>query len=140
MLVVLFVGLFFLFKNKPTGFIPTEDEGRLFVTYEMPEATSTTRSMAMLKKIMAQGIRTIPEVRVVGGLAGLNIISFSNKSNVGTMFVMLKPWDDRKGKEHHVQSVIAKIRAATADIKEARILADCPACHSGLGCNIRFYI
>ena len=48
MLVCLFVGLFLLFKNKPTGFIPTEDEGRLFVTYEMPEATSTTRSVDML--------------------------------------------------------------------------------------------
>ena len=35
------------------------------------------------------------------------------------MFVNLQPWDDRKGKEHHVQSVIAKIRAITADIKEA---------------------
>ena len=48
MLVCLFVGLFFLFKNKPTGFIPTEDEGRMYVTYEMPEATSTTRSVEML--------------------------------------------------------------------------------------------
>ena len=48
MMVCLFVGLFFLFKNKPIGFIPTEDEGRLYVTYEMPEATSTTRSIEML--------------------------------------------------------------------------------------------
>ncbi|WP_301920738.1 efflux RND transporter permease subunit, partial [Ferruginibacter sp.] len=32
MLVCLFVGLFFLFKSKPTGFIPSEDEGRLYVT------------------------------------------------------------------------------------------------------------
>src|SRR5882672_6238473 len=77
MLVALFVGLLFLFKNKPTGFIPTEDEGRLFVTYEMPEATSTTRSIAMLRDV-ATRIRSLPEVKVVGGLAGLNIVSFSN--------------------------------------------------------------
>ena len=64
LLVVIFVGLFFLFKNKPTGFIPTEDEGRLYVTYEMPEATSTTRSVAMLKEIMAR-VQSIPEVRTV---------------------------------------------------------------------------
>src|SRR6185295_7951367 len=62
MLVALFVGLFFLFKNKPTGFIPTEDEGRMLVTYEMPEATSTTRSVAMLRDI-ARRIRQIPEVK-----------------------------------------------------------------------------
>ncbi len=132
MMVVLFAGLFFLFKNKPTGFIPTEDEGRTLVTYEMAEASSTTRSIATLKELMDR-IRKIPEVRTVGGLAGLNIINFSNKTNVGTLFVLLKPWDDRKGKEHHVQSVIAKITQATADIKEARILAITPPAIPGLG-------
>lgn len=132
MMVVLFVGLFFLFKNKPTAFIPTEDEGRMYVTYEMPEATSTTRSINMLKDLMER-IRKIPEVRVVGGLAGLNIISFSNKTNVGTMFVMLQPWDDRKGKEHHVQAVVGKVMKAAADIKEARILAITPPAIPGLG-------
>ena len=132
MMIVMFVGLFFLFKNKPTGFIPTEDEGRMFVTYEMPEATSTTRSIAMLRTL-ADRIRTIPEVRVVGGLAGLNIINFSNKTNVGTLFVSLKPWDDRKGSEHTAQSVIAKITQVTSDIKEARVLAITPPAIPGLG-------
>ncbi len=132
MLLVLFIGLYLLFKNKPSGFIPTEDEGRLYVTYELPEATSTNRSIAMLKEIMAR-VQTIPEVRIVGGLAGLNIISFSAKSNVGTMFVMLKPWDERKGKAHHVQSVIAQIKQKTASIKESRILAISPPAIPGLG-------
>lgn len=132
MLVCLFVGLFFLFKSKPSGFIPTEDEGRLFVTYEMPEATSTTRSIAMLKDVMER-VRKVPEVRTVGGLAGLNVISFSNKSNVGTLFVQLKPWDDRKGKEHHVQNVIAQIVKNTSDIKEARVMAIAPPAIPGLG-------
>src|SRR5690606_10465057 len=67
MMVCLCVGLFFLFQNKPTGFIPIEDEGRLFVTYEMPEATSTTRNVAMLQDIMKR-IEDIPEIRVAGGL------------------------------------------------------------------------
>ncbi len=132
MMVCLFIGLFFLFKNKPSGFIPTEDEGRMFVTYEMPEGTSTTRSVAMLNEVMSR-VRAIPAVKVVGGLAGLNFISFSNKSNVGTMFVSLKPWDDRKSKAAHVQGVIAEIRKRTADIKEARILPIAPPAIPGLG-------
>jgi len=132
MMVVLFVGLVLLFKNKPTAFIPTEDEGRMFVTYEMQEATSTTRSIAMMRDLMTK-IRTIPEVRTVGGLAGLNIISFSNKTNVGTIFVMLKPWDDRKGAAHHVQAVVAKIQGMARSIREARILAITPPAIPGLG-------
>jgi HAE1 family hydrophobic/amphiphilic exporter-1 len=78
-------------------------------------------------------VTKIPEVKVAGGLAGLNIISFSNKTNVGTIFVSLKPWDDRKGKEHHVQAVVAKINKTVADIKEARILAITPPAIPGLG-------
>jgi len=136
-LIVLFVGLFFLFKNKSTGFIPTEDEGRLYVTYELPEATSTTRSVNMLKEVMTR-VQSIPEVRTLGGLAGFNILSFSAKSNVGTMFVLLKPWDDRKGKEHNVQSVIKQIQQRTASIKEARILAISPPAIPGLGATSGF--
>lgn len=139
MLVALFVGLFFLFKNKPSGFIPTEDEGRMFVTYEMPEATSTTRNVEMLKEI-SKRIRSLDEVKVAGGLAGLNIVTFSAKSNSGTIFVMLKPWDDRKGKKHHVLSVIAKIRALTADIKEARVIPVAPPAIPGLGATSGFSV
>ncbi|SJZ93986.1 efflux RND transporter permease subunit [Sediminibacterium ginsengisoli] len=132
MMICLFVGLIFLFKSKPSGFIPTEDEGRLFVTYEMPEGTSTTRSIAMMKDVMAK-VQSIPAVKVVGGLAGLNIISFSNKSNVGTMFVSLKPWSERESKEQQLQGVIAEIGKRTAGIKEARILPIAPPAIPGLG-------
>jgi HAE1 family hydrophobic/amphiphilic exporter-1 len=137
MLVVLFVGLFFLFENKPTGFIPTEDEGRLLVAYEMPEATSTTRSVEMLRTI-ADRIRQIPEVKVSGGLAGLNIVSFSSKANAGTLFISLNPWDDRKGNGQKAQDVMRKIQAAVADIKEARILVIAPPAIPGLGATSGF--
>ena len=137
MMVCLFVGLFFLFKNKPSGFIPAEDEGRLYVTYELPEAASTTRSKAMLLKVMKR-VQAIPGVRIVGGLAGLNIISFSNKSNVGTMFVNLKPWDTRESKEMQLQGIITEIQKRTADIKEARILAIGPPAIPGLGATAGF--
>lgn len=132
LLTCLFVGLFFMFKSKPSGFIPSEDEGRLYVTYEMPEGTSTTRSKTMLLDIMKR-VQAVPGVKTVGGLAGLNIISFSNKSNVGTMFVSLNPWDDRKTDELKLESIIAEIRKRTADIKEARILPIAPPAIPGLG-------
>ena len=132
MLVCLFVGLFFLFKSKPSGFIPAEDEGRLFVTYEMPEATSTSRSKEMLLTVMKR-VRSVPGIRTVGGLAGLNVISFSNKSNVGTMFVSLEPWDKRTSKETQLQSIIAEIQKRTGDLKEARIMAIAPPAIPGLG-------
>ncbi len=132
MMVCLFVGLFFLFKNKPTGFIPTEDEKRLMVTYEMPEGTSTTRSIEMLLELQKR-IKEIPAVNTAGGLAGLNILTFSSKSNAGTVFVNLNTWDERDLDTESVPHVMEEIRRRTADIKEARILVVSPPAIPGIG-------
>ncbi|MEO7048143.1 MAG: efflux RND transporter permease subunit, partial [Ferruginibacter sp.] len=137
MMVCLFIGLFFMFKAKPSGFIPSEDEGRLYVTYEMPEGASTTRSKAMLVDIMKR-VQAVPGVKTVGGLAGLNIITFSNKSNAGTMFVLLKPWDERTADSLQLKNIIAQIQKVTADVKEAKILAIGPPAIPGLGATAGF--
>ena len=132
LLVVLFIGLFFLFKTKPTGFIPAEDEGRLMATYEMPEATSSERSFTLLKEIVSR-IQTIPEVGIVLGLTGFNIIDGSHKSNVGTLWISLNPWDQRKEKGQSAQSIMEIIKQKTNDLKEARVLAISPPAVPGLG-------
>ncbi|MBX2901338.1 MAG: multidrug efflux RND transporter permease subunit [Cyclobacteriaceae bacterium] len=137
MMMVLFVGLFLLFQKKPTGFIPTEDEKRVIVTYEMPEGTSTSRNIELMQELQKR-IMDIKATRVVGGLAGLNILSFSTKSNTGTVFVNLKHWDDRDPKTESVPEVIKEIQRRTADIKEARIIATSPPAIPGLGQSAGF--
>ncbi|RAV98494.1 efflux RND transporter permease subunit [Pseudochryseolinea flava] len=132
MMVCLFVGLGYMFKTKPTGFIPTEDEKRMYVSYEMPEGTSIKRNIEMQLEIQKR-IQSIPAVGVVGGLAGLNILTFSNKSNVGTVFVNLKHWNDRDLETESVTAVMKEIQMRTADIKEARIRAIAPPAIPGLG-------
>jgi HAE1 family hydrophobic/amphiphilic exporter-1 len=132
MMACLFVGLFFLFKNKPTGFIPTEDEKRILMTYELPEGASTTRSIDLQLELQRR-VQSIPAVNVAGGMAGLNIMTFSNKSNVGTLFINLKHWDERDPKTESVQAIIQEIQRRTADIKEARILVVAPPAIPGLG-------
>ncbi len=132
LLTAIFVALFILFEKKPTSFIPQEDEGNLLATYEMPEATSTERSFVMLKKIVAR-VQSIPEVAVVGGLAGFNIIQGANKPNVGTLWINLKPWSQRKGKGQDEQSIMQKIIQKTSDLKEAKVLPIAPPPVPGLG-------
>ena len=137
MMVCLFVGLYFLFANKPSGFIPSEDEGRLYVTYEMQEGAATNRSKTMLLEIQKR-LMTVPGVKTVGGLAGLNIISSANKSNAGTIFVQLQPWEDRKSAELKINGVVAEVQKRTAGIKEARVLAIAPPAIPGLGATSGF--
>lgn len=132
MMVCLIVGLFFLFEKKPTDFIPQEDEGRIYVTFTMPEGTSTTRCVEMLQTVMKR-ITAIPAVRLAGGIAGLNAINFSTKSNSGTVFVMLKPWEDRKEKSEQLKGVLAEIFKRTGDLKEARVTPVAPPALPGFG-------
>jgi hydrophobic/amphiphilic exporter-1 (mainly G- bacteria), HAE1 family len=131
-LLCIFAGTFFLFKSKPTGFIPTEDEGRLYITFELPEASSTSRALVTLYKIM-DSIKTIPAVGHYAALGGLNVVTFAAKSNSGTIFCQLKPWDDRKSKSEQIQGVIAEMQKRFAGIKEANIVVIQPPAIPGLG-------
>jgi HAE1 family hydrophobic/amphiphilic exporter-1 len=129
LLACIMVGDLFLFKSKPTGFIPTEDEGRIYITFEIPESGSTTRSLAVLDSMMhiAQGV---PGVLHVAALGGLNVLTFGIKSNAGTIFMQLKPWDERK---ENSQQIMAELTKRFAVLKEAKIVVIPPPAIPGLG-------
>src|SRR5580700_7019331 len=52
LLVCICAATYFLFKTKPSGFVPSEDGGRLFITYQLPDASSTTQSVNVMNKLM----------------------------------------------------------------------------------------
>lgn len=132
LLICIFVGTFFLFKTKATAFIPKEDDGRLYVTYEIPEASSTTRSLTVLDSMM-KIMQSTPGIAHFSGIGGLNVVTFSNKSNSGTLFTMLKPWDERKDKSQQLDAIIATLQKKFASIKQARIVVIPPPAIPGLG-------
>ena len=78
LLTILYIGTLWLFRNKPTGFIPTEDEGRLYVTFELPEASSTSRSLEVLNSMMST-LQQTPGIAHFAALGGLNVITFATK-------------------------------------------------------------
>ena len=131
-LICIFIGTGLLFKSKPTGFIPTEDEGRLFVTYELPEASSTTRSLEVLDSVMSI-LKQTPGIAHYAGLGGLNVVTFASKSNSGTVFTQLKPWEERKDKSLQLNSLIASLQKKFASIKGANIIVISPPAIPGLG-------
>ena len=131
-LICLFIGTFFLFKYKPTGFIPTEDEGRVFVTFELPEASSTARSLQVLDTMMNKLKRT-PGIAHFAALGGLNVVTFATKSNGGTVFIQLKPWKERSDKSLQVGALIANLQQSFASIKEANVVVIPPPPIPGLG-------
>jgi len=140
-LICIGVATVLLFKNKPTGFIPSEDDGRVYITYELPEASSTTLSIDVLKKLM-KIVGETPGVDHFAALGGLNVVNFSTKSNSGTIFCQLKPWDDRSKESEQIPGIIGVLqkRIAQAGIKQANVVVIPPPPIPGLGQTAGFSI
>ena len=131
-LICVYAGTALLFERKPTGFIPTEDEGRVYITFELPEASSTARSLDVLNTMM-ETLKTIPGIAHFAALGGLNVVTFATKSNSGTVFVQLKPWDERTDKSLQLNSIIATLQQKFSAIRGANVVVISPPAIPGLG-------
>ena len=132
LLIMIIFGAYVMIIKKPTGFIPLEDEGRLYITFELPEASSTSRTIEVLKKIMD----VLGDTRGVdhySAISGLNVVSGASKTNSGTLFCQLKPWDERKDKSEQIFALISQLQAKFAVIREANIIVIAPPAIPGLG-------
>jgi hydrophobe/amphiphile efflux-1 (HAE1) family protein len=131
-LLCIIVGAVLLFKNKPSGFIPLEDDGRLYITYDIPEGASTQRTVSDLQGMMKILDKT-PGVLHYAALGGLNVVSFGSKSNSATIFVQLKPWDDRTADSLQIGAITANLQKKLAKFKEASVVVIQPPAIPGLG-------
>jgi hydrophobe/amphiphile efflux-1 (HAE1) family protein len=131
-LVCIIVGTIILFQRKPSGFIPTEDDGRIYITYDLPEASSTQRTVKVLHDMMST-LDSIPEIGHYAALGGLNAVTFATKSNSATIFVQLKPWDQRKGEQHTIFPLVAMLQKKLSRFKEASVVVIPPPAIPGLG-------
>jgi hydrophobic/amphiphilic exporter-1 (mainly G- bacteria), HAE1 family len=134
LLILICIGTWFLFKIKPSGFIPPEDGGRLFVTYQMPEATSTTQSVELMEKLM-KVVGSTPGVIHYAAFSGFNILNGGANSNNGTIFCTLAPWDERKKAGEKIPGIlnVIKQRVAVAGIKNANVVVIPPPPIQGIG-------
>jgi HAE1 family hydrophobic/amphiphilic exporter-1 len=132
-LLCLCVGTLFLFKAKPTGFIPTEDEGRMIITFDLPESSSTERTVEVMNEMM-KDLDAQKGIKHYAALGGLNAVNFATKSNSGTIFCSLDPWDERKADSLQIFGLVDAVRKKlTAKYKEANIVVIPPPAIPGLG-------
>jgi HAE1 family hydrophobic/amphiphilic exporter-1 len=132
LLAMIAFGAYVMIVKKPTGFIPLEDEGRLYVTFELPEASSTSRTEQVVKKIM-NILSEMKSVSHYSAIGGRNVVTGATKTNSGTVFCMLKPWDERRSKSEQLTAIMAQMQEKFASIKEANILVISPPAIPGLG-------
>ena len=139
LLICVCIGTYFLFTSKPTGFIPSEDDGNLYVTYQLPPASSTAQSVEIMSKLM-KVVSATPGVGHYAALSGLNVVTNASNSNNGTIYIQLKPWDERTTTEQQVPGIIKVLqnRIADAGVTNASVEVIQPSPLPGVGSTIGF--
>ena len=137
LVLLVYVGLgylaYHLFKIVPTGYIPTQDQGFLVVNVQMPDASSISRTSAVVSQ-MAQAALQTKGVDGTFAVAGFSVLSRSNSSAAGFLFLRLLPFSERAGKPGmSATALVAQINRKYARIQGGFGLVLMPPPVRGLG-------
>ena len=132
MVAVAMVATAGLAKITPTGFLPEDDQGALFVVAQLPGGSSVARTTGVVQR--AETI--LKEEEAVGDVTsviGLNFIDNYSQSNAAFMVVTLKPFDERKDKSLGAAALIARLGQKFRQIQGGTVVPLAPPPILGLG-------
>ncbi len=135
--LMVYVGLLALayniFNIVPTGFIPTQDQGYLFVTVQMPDASTVGRTEALLSQMAAQARKT-KGVRDAWAVTGMSILTRSNSSAAGFLALHLTPFSERAGHSDLTAIAIAtRLKQEFRNIEGGQAMVLMPPAVNGIG-------
>jgi hydrophobe/amphiphile efflux-1 (HAE1) family protein len=132
MVAVAGVGVFGLSKITPTGFLPEDDQGALFVVVQMPGGASVARTSEAIRQAedIVRGEEAVADVTSV---IGLNFIDNYSQPNAAFMVVTLKPFEERKDRSLGAPELIARLGAKFRQIQGGTVVPLSPPPILGLG-------
>ncbi len=122
-----------LFKILPSTFVPDEDQGYFVAAVMLPEGTSLNHTRDTVDAF-ATDLQKIPGVKGVMHMSGYDVLSSSNKSNMGTLFISLDDWADRKEFDKQIDQIVNQANVlGYMNHPEATIFGFLPPSLPGLG-------
>jgi len=118
MFAVMLVLIAVLVRRVPSGFIPTEDKGYFGVVLQLPDGASLQRTIEVSHRI-EEYLMKQPAVAYVANFVGLSFILGTNQTNSASMFVLLKPWDQRTSKPDQLDAVLQGTNGFLFSLKDA---------------------
>lgn len=120
-----------LMQNTKTGLVPDEDTGGLFVSIETSPGTALKETHKIMKEA-EEIVKSYPEIKSYSLVSGFSLIG-GQGSNQGAIFIRLKDWSEREGKEHSSESVVSRLTAELGNLKNAKALVMAPGLIPGYG-------
>lgn len=131
LMLMLFAGVGGFLHISQTSFIPSEDQGVIFMNVQLPEGATRNRTQEFADKIYPL-IKEEPGVENVMVVVGASMIGGSGE-NVALGIITLHPWNERKGNELYSTNILNRIRAKLIGMPEAEIQLFEPPAIMGLG-------
>ncbi len=101
----------------PSGFIPTEDQGMIYVNVTTPSGATVERTEEVLRRVQQVAAR-MEEVENVSTLSGYSLLTEAAGASYGMGMINLKSWAER---ETSVDQLISRLEKETRHVADARI-------------------
>jgi len=122
----------FMAGRLPTGFLPQEDQGYMFVAMQLPDAASLQRTDAAAQRVSSALLKT-PGIDHVIGVNGFSLLTQTQSTNTAFFFVSLKPWDVRKSKQEQFTAIQGSLQQQLAGVGSGLAFSFPPPSIPGLG-------
>jgi multidrug efflux pump len=107
-----------LLRLLPSTFVPIEDQGFFVSAFRLPDGASRDRAEAVARKAI-QSVLQIPGVAGAATVGGYDVLTQSINPNTFAMFVLLKPWDERRTRDTQLFPILIRANRAFAGFPEA---------------------
>ncbi|MGC2637050.1 MAG: multidrug efflux RND transporter permease subunit [Acidobacteriaceae bacterium] len=122
----------FMGGRLPSGFLPQEDQGYLFVALQLPDASSMQRTDVAVQKVTKALLNT-PGVGGVVGVDGFNLLTLTESTNTAFFFVSLKPWGQRHAKDEQIQAIQSSVQRQLMGVSDGIAFSFPPPQIPGVG-------
>jgi HAE1 family hydrophobic/amphiphilic exporter-1 len=128
---VMIVISFWQFLSRPTGFLPTEDQGYGVLFTRLPEGSSLSRNREVANKIN-DILKNTPGVASWVTIGGYSFLDGANNASISSTFVMYEDWKER-GNALNQDVIIANVNRELAAVQETQAFIIVPPPIRGLG-------
>jgi hydrophobe/amphiphile efflux-1 (HAE1) family protein len=133
MVAVAGAGVVGLAKITPTGFLPEDDQGALFVVIQLPGGASVARTGDVIRQAEAI-LKEDEAVADYTSVTGLNFIDNYSAPNTAFIVVSLKSFDERKkDRSLGVRALIPRLSTKFRQISDGVVVPLAPPPIIGLG-------
>jgi len=132
LLGILAVGAGLFGSRLPSGFLPEEDQGYVFLALQLPDASSLERTDQACRKI-EDFLSKTPGVQYTTSVIGFSLLSLAQNTYSAFFFVTFKPWSERTKPEEQYQAIKARLNKYLAGLSEGLAFAFPPPAIPGVG-------